>query len=471
MNYYREFSAREIGGSFALALAIAVVLASAPLRAQDQPAQATAQSGTVDAGSIPAAGASQASDPTTGAPGSSAPTAINLETGLPLRTLMSPIHWGHFSIFSASMLGAYDSNYTQSMSPQSAQSTFFNGLVVYALQHRKTQLDFQYMPTVWAANGNIQSDFTNQAIDGFTSFALSRHWGLQLHDTFRYTPQQFVWMTPAFSPDFISNTASSNPFLLTGQNTLMNVFTAGLDGRLGARNQVSFAYTETFIRLTPQQNETPGSIYALGDRESTSAFAATWTRNLSRKDSVNASYSFERMYQRTFGQTTEFQTVSLGYSHLITPTLSLSLEGGPGWATSDRGIAGSTTSTTAQGSVALFKSFREGGIAASFTRSNNFVGVISNNYNNRYDLSVSRRLFRRLQGQLGYGYVQQELTTKQRLNSGIGYASLAYSLTRNWSVFGSYDRLTFAGSQIPYPRRTFMGAGIRWSWTPRSQGR
>lgn len=476
MTCAREVRTQRIMGPVAIMFAICLGLVCMPAHGQqDQSTTAVPtmqdSAAQTDGGQLSASGAeSQApGEQTTSVQSSNAPSAVNLETGLPLRTLMSPIHWGHFSIFSASMIGSYDSNYTQSSPPQGAQSTFFNGLVVYALRHRKTQVDLQYMPTVWAGNGNVQSDFTNQAIDGFTSFDLSRKWSLNLHDTFRYAPQQFVWTTPTFSPDFTTNTATANPFMLIGQNSLMNNFNAALGGRLGERNQVSFAYTESFIKLSPQSNETPGSIYSVGDREDASALTASWSRNLTRRNSVNISYGFERMYERAFAQTTQFQNVSLGYTRVLRPTVSVSLEGGPGWATTHSGIEPARTTRTAQGSLSLFKAFREGGIAASFSRSNTFVGVISNNYNNRYDLSLTRRLFRRVQAQLGYGYVQQELTTRKRLDSGIGYASLAYSLTRNWSVFGSYDRLTFAGSQIPYPRRAFMGAGIRWAWTPKSQ--
>lgn len=476
MNCNREPRLQGSATRLALVLAAGVVLACGPSHAQQDQSATTptaVQDGSVrtrpgqpDSTSVASYGSE--TNPST-SQGSDTPNAVNLETGLPLRTVMTPVHWGHFSLFSASLTGIYDSNFLQSMTPEAAQSTFLNTLVVYSLRRRRTQFDLQYMPTVWAANGQVHNDFANHAVDGFTSRALSRRWAVDLHDNFRYSPQQFGWTTPSFAPDFISNTAQSNAFLLADQKMLMNNFNATLNGELGERSRISVGYTETFIRLSPLSDNNSNSIYGVTSEENISAFTANWNRNLTRRNSVSVNYQFESMYEHYSGLRTHFQNVLLGYTRTLRPTLTLSLQAGPGWSSYHGGVGSSPRTRTAEGSFSLFKSFREGGIALSFTRSNNFVGVISNAYNNRYDVSVAHKLARRWRTQVGYSYVQQELTNSKRLNSGLANVSLDYSLTRNWSLFSSYHYFTYTGAQFPYSRRSVMGAGIRWAWTPRSR--
>src|SRR5690349_16007705 len=197
MNYEKAFL-RQLYGPTVLILAIWLVFACGLACAQDgespdMPAGTANGSSTANSAQPSAASAVNSANPTavaantldtdtSQAQASDVPSAINIETGLPLRSLSSPLRWGHLSIMSATLVGAYDGNYLQNLTPQGAQLTFVNGLIVYGLRRRRTTFDIQYMPTVWAAQGRIQNDFANQALNAFTSFGLSRNWSISIQD-------------------------------------------------------------------------------------------------------------------------------------------------------------------------------------------------------------------------------------------------------------------------------------------------
>src|ERR1041385_6061839 len=104
MNCDREPRLQGSAIRFALALTTIVVLASGLIHAQQNQsvtAPTAVQDGSVPTGSTQpdstaVAGNGSEANPSTGQ-SSDTSTAVNLETGLPLRTVMTPLHWGHFS--------------------------------------------------------------------------------------------------------------------------------------------------------------------------------------------------------------------------------------------------------------------------------------------------------------------------------------------------------------------------------------
>ena len=91
--------------------------------------------------------------------------AKNLETGLPLRTVMSPLHWGHLSLLSFQGFEVYDSNYQPQQAIAGRQLTALQGLLVYSIQKAKSSLNLQYCPYVWFSQNSTYKNFTANALD------------------------------------------------------------------------------------------------------------------------------------------------------------------------------------------------------------------------------------------------------------------------------------------------------------------
>jgi hypothetical protein len=220
---------------------------------------------------------------------------------------------------------------------------------------------------------------------------------------------------------------------------------------------LGFAFDEGFVRLSQNADTTPATSAVSGvDEQLTSTASVRWTRTLNERSTMGVNYGFQHEYDPYSGDSTDYQNAGIAYTRQLRPSIGLSLEAGPSW---------SHQFITLQGSLALFKSFRNGGVAASFSRGTNFTGLISSSYNNRYDLSFSR-LVHRLEFQASYSYVQQSYLNAKQTDGGMISASLSYRLTRNWSAYSSYYYFNSTGSQSLLGPRQVMAAGIRWAWAP-----
>jgi hypothetical protein len=487
MTYDTAACLRWIGSRFAVVLLIATSFSPNALNAQQDDSSVQDSSRAPDAYVQPLLTQNRW-DPSATPEEPNTPKVISLESGLPLRATLSPLHWGHLSLFSANLLGAYATNFTQQVGTNSGagtgvQATFANALLVYSIDHRRSQFNLQYMPTVWAAAGHLHTDFTAHALDIQTSHALSRSWTLDLHNRFQYKPNQFFWTNSSFAPDFQNGTATSNPLLLTARNSLQENFELGLNHTMSGRDELRFSLNENLVRYsqgsyasatTPSILPTQQQLY--------SGASASWSRTLSARSSMSVQYMFQHgdywnpqygLQQATYSNpntraSADFQNVQVGFTRKLQRTISVSVQAGPSWS--------SQGTKTFEGGVSLFKSFRRGGVAANVARSNSFTGLIGNSYNNRYDLSFQQQVHVRWDLQLTYSYVQQSFLNAKRANLATVYFMVGYRLTPTWSVYSSYYYLNpsynFSGSTVGLlGRQQVMTAGIRWAWTPQHEKR
>ena len=264
MTYDKAPYIRWIGSRLAVGLLAATLFSANALNAQQDDSSVQDSSRAPDAFVQPVLTQNQWDPNALPEEQPNTPRPISLESGLPLRANLSPVHWGHLSLFAASLLGAYDSNFEMQQPAVGGQETFLSALLVYSIQHRRWQLDLQYMPIVWAANGQLGSNFTSQAVDLTHSRSLSRYWTLNLHDQFRYSPNQFYWTNSTFTPDFASGTATSNPIFLINRTALLNNFDLQLDHQINARDQLGFAFDQGFVRLSQNTDTTAATLPASG---------------------------------------------------------------------------------------------------------------------------------------------------------------------------------------------------------------
>jgi len=188
--------------------------------------------------------------------------------------VVSPLRWGHLSLLSFTAFSAYDNNYPLQGVGQSSlgsQLTVLQGLLVYSIQRARWSTDLQYQPYIWFAPQSSHADFAAHAVDFHTAHNFTSQWRLNVTDTYRYSPLLANSLGPAFSADFSSNTASSNPFLSTGRKLLLNSANLELERPLNERSKLSFTFTDTFISLSGNPINQPG-ITSFGIQEKQHAY-------------------------------------------------------------------------------------------------------------------------------------------------------------------------------------------------------
>ncbi|MGE5207049.1 MAG: hypothetical protein ACM3PW_15660 [Chlamydiota bacterium] len=440
-------------------------------------------SATPTPGSVPAQGqdGAQDQDASSAADSSSAeadqasaqqPVAKNLETGLPLRSVMSPLHWGHLSLLSFSGFEAYNTNSQPQLSPLGSQFTSLQALVVYSIQKAKSSLDLQYNPYVWFSQNTSYNDFTAGSADLATTHTFNRRWSLTAANNFQYSPNLANTLQSSFAADFISNTSTMTPFMSVGRRSLFNNAGLTVNAQLSATSRLSFNGIDQYVRLGAY--DTSANVPNLPDTaETLNAYGGgvTWSKQWNARNTINVGYNYRRQSMSGVAADTTFNSASVGFTRILKPSLSFSLQAGPGYSQSAIAAGNGTQKQhqlTAQGSAQLYKSFSKGGIALSFYRNSEFSGVISNSFNNRYDISFNRRMFTRWNVQMNASYIQQYYAGARKSTGELGWAELGYMLSRNWSVFSSYRYVKMSGNQALLGTQQMVAGGVRWAWQPES---
>lgn len=485
--------ARRLGSWIVIGIIASLIAGASPMSAQNDDNASSAQPATTPGPELnpnlqppsspagPAAAAGTAQSPSEEANSQQQassyqqPPVPNLETGLPLRTTMSPLHWGHLSLLSFTAFEGYSSAYQfgQSQVPASGL-TALQALAIYSIQRSKTSFDLQYNPYVWFTPQTTYKDFAANSVNLNTAHVFSRAWTLTLADAFRYSPQMANTLGGGYSADFASGLSNSNPFLALGEKYWTNDANINVDHQLGERSHLIFNATDDYIRISGMGNGLmPGqnpSFIGPFNEENMYGGGVTWNRQWSTKNTLLLSYNYRRQQTPLTYANTNYHLLDVGYSRVLTPTVTFSIQGGPGFLSGQAPAAqnGTTSyrSTTAQGSVTLMKAFRYGGIAVSANRDVDYSGIISDNLNNRYDVTATRRFATRWTLSLTGSYVQQEFVGQPTTDGELGWGELNCHLSRMWSVFGGYRYFRISGPVPLFAPKNFASLGIRWAWDP-----
>lgn len=415
-----------------------------------QPQPAAAAPTTPDTGSTQTSSAAAAD---------SAPV-YSLQSGLPLQSRISPLHWGHLSLLSFSAMETYEDG----AMIRSGEATLASGLVIYSIEHSRSRFDLQYMPMVWYASGTVRNNFTAHALDLSTSRNFGRFWRVSLADQYHYSPNLAFMSASAFNPDFSTGLSTRNPFLLLGRTSLVNNATLDVNRQLNANNQLNLTLSNSFARLSGVSDpQAIGTVSLPADEQLYYNGQLTWSHKFNGNGSMYLSYGYTEQQERNANIRLQYQSASAGYTRRLSPTVTMSVGGGPAW---------SKRNLTAQGSISIFKAFRRGGVAASASRDTQFEGVLGGGFHNRYDLTFQHPLWIRWSFQVGSSYVQQRLGTSPRSSNGImAWSTLSYRMTPSWSIYSSYFYLNFGSNlNIPTARESAV-LGIRWAWSPEGSGR
>lgn len=401
--------------------------------------------------------------------------ATNLATGAVLTTTRSPFRWGNLSVLSVDALQVFDSNYLfLKNNPVPVHAGAVRGLFVYAIKTGRSNFSLQYRPQVWASGDDTQVDYASHMVDFHTFRYLSSTWAINISDQFASVPDRGRLEQIGFSSDYNSSVTTKNPFLSTGRRLLTNTIGISVDHSFNARNRMEFLVRHQYIHLSEPDNGTTiaQDPAAASSEQHDIGGEIGWTHTWRRDNEFGVKYAYDREFFQDFEATAQLHSVLFGFSRRLRPSLLLRLGGGPSLlqpAKATGAVVSPDARRTYQAYAALFKKFGRSGLTLSYSRSNNFTGQISDNLNDRYDVTYSQHWNRRLNTVIGGAYVRQALTA-QSLEGKSAWGEVDYRINRSWSLYSSYSYLTQAGGLLPYGPRHLVTSGIRWSWDPDDRG-
>lgn len=459
----RSHSRRSWASLWVLGLLPMVLLYPAVLRAQDGGSSTPAPGGE--------SSSREEANPVAAAP---APAVVNLETGQRLTSPISPLRLKNLSVLSFETVYLFDNNFLFSQdNPQSAQAATLRALVVYSIRRRTAELTLQYRPYLLSSRGTFEKDFTSHTLDLRTEKHLGPRWLLTIGDSFRLAPDRGRLFDFGVIPDYLNGTVTKNPFLATGQKYLENDLRGSAEHFLSVRNRVGFDLGYQLIRVSGIPDAEAGTtdpfLRGLQSMQSLSA-GVSWTHVFDPSRDVQVRYGHERRYYNSGGNV-QFHNLLFTYNWRVRPSLRLRLTAGPSILLPARptgAIAASVATKSYQATFAATKTFRASGITFTFARNADFTGVISNSFNDRYDVSYTRRLRQRWNVIVGAGYVRQDFLIGPPVEGQQTWFRTDYLLSRSWSAYTSFSSLHETGV-TRLGRRNLLMAGIRWSWRPASE--
>ena len=395
------------------------------------------------------------------------PPVMNLETGNPLTVLMTPFHWGAFSLLSVSGFQGYDTNPRLQEAPTAeAYSEFYTSLL-FSRRLGSWRLDAQYQPFVSFAPRQTNKSFSAASMDLQTEHRLDRSWSWSAAENLRYSPdtQTVEGIGLVSTPG--GGIGLGNTFLSAGRYTLASNAHFALNDRFSERSSLVFHVDENFTRLSSYVGAS--GVNTPAQEVFSSTFGVVWSDHWNLRDTLTLRYDFRS--QSATGTSVgdvDTQTASLGWGHRFAEGLRLSMAFGPGWSTytghQDQNMS-QPRRPTLVGSIGLSKQFRQGNVALAFERSNNFVGVISDSFNNSYDLTLNRSFGARWTCSGRASYLQQQVSSGPSTTGEQASVLVSHFLSRNLSFFGQARYMKIHGSAQTASEKT-VTVGFRWSWEP-----
>jgi len=408
-----------------------------------------------------------------------APPFVRMDTGQVVEHAVSSIHLGGLSLFSASASFLYD-DLTTTNTTQILRTGIVSGTIIYSVKHGSSGLDFQYLPQVVFSNEGTASNLGNQSTLLHTFLRLSRHWSLDLSDSFTYQPNSGFVPQASIVPVFPTGGIQQNPFLAANQHYLTNLVQVTANVDLNARNRLTFSGRYEYLHVSsfvPPLNAPPvnASLTATGD-DNLGGAGMGWVHNWNPTDTFSVNGNYDRRYLG-IGGATNYYLVTIGFRKRLLPGFFVSASGGPSYQTQDVPAStgnNHTNNTTYEASFALTKSFRRSGLALSFDRDHTATQYLAGTLTDRYGISYSLGLGRRWSTGVGIGYMRQEFSlngaTQRPYNGRTGWANLSFQMAREWLLYANYLRFTDTGLFTFAPVVRNIGTvGIRWSWQPKQR--
>ncbi len=393
----------------------------------------------------------------------------DLETGLPLNILLTPLHWGPISLLSFTAYEGYSSNPSFQRVPVGPYLTAINGLALYSTQFSGWRMNAQYQPFVWISSRVTIKDFAAASLDLRKMSRINGNWRWTVGDRLRYFPTHSTEEQTGFVAEPGGGIGIGNAFLSGDRNVLLNGAAVALTDHYNQSSFLVFHANQDFVRLSSYLGQSMTSVLA---QEAISyAAGVAWRHHYGLSDTLILSYGY-RGQTTTSGLNVNSHNAAIGWSHKLKPSLGISATVGPAWSfyTGHENVhSPSNGRITLHGSLALSKEFRTGGVVLALARSDGFTGTISDTFHNRYELMAHRAFTTRLHASVTASYIQQQISNQRNTNGQLYAAEARYFINRNWAIFTQLRYLDIIGSErITGPEKSVI-LGFRWSWVPDKQ--
>jgi len=389
----------------------------------------------------------------------------NLETGGPLRVVMSPFRWGRLSLVSLTAYQGYDTNVSLQKSGKPTEFSALNALLVYSVTRDRWSLDFQYEPSAVITPDTIEENVTANSVDLQVSRPLSPTWTFTGGEYFHYTPNVASSIQGnSLALNLGGGISIQLPYLRTSQSVLLNSLSGSVDHRINEHSSVTFYGGQGYIRLTPVAKAGQVGVGEQATESVNGNSGVSYSRTLNLRDTIGLSYDYRVQSSPSFARLGQFHVASVSWGHILAPGLRMGISGGPGFW--DAGTAKQGWRTTLQGLFQITKEGYKGSIGISYIRNNSFNGVIGNTFGNIYAVTMDRRFTSRFRVSAQGSYLQQQIVGGQGYTGTSAAIEPAWLLSRNWSVFGQVRYLRTEGNQLAMAPEKVVTVGVRWAWVP-----
>jgi hypothetical protein len=378
------------------------------------------------------------------------------------------LRWGHLSAISVESFYAYDTNYRFSSTNPQPSNEFGTRLIAeYSIGSEHGGLDLQYRPYFIISDNNIQANFLGSLLDAHAFRRLSSRWTLNLHNLTEYAPDQSLFINPTISLNGSSGEISQQAFVANNGTQFRVIGSASLSYHFALHDTITFHGQITYVDLINNTNQ-PQSENTLYGTETTGGGGVTYTHSLGPNHEIGVSYNYDRQILGGPVGESHYQNIEANYRQKIRPTVLLQLSGGPSWRTEgntsfNNNVTGSRATYVALAQI--IKTFHQASLALLYTRSYDYIGIITNSYHDRYDALYARNFGRTWGFALGASYIQTHAGTfSQPLDGRTLFGRVSYYLSPQWTLFTSYENTALAGGPQPYASRNFIMVGAKWSY-------
>ena len=287
------------------------------------------------------------------------------------------------------------------------------------------------------------------------SYQLNPRWTFQASESFSYYQNDALLQNPQYLLFYVNGGfVAQAVFAETKGSSLYNATNFSGSYQLSGKTQVSFT-PELGVTLLEQ----------LGNLETVRnlGFGISVSHTINPNRSVSVFYNFSHL-------TSTSDALSSGISSWNGQSLGAGFQQkiGHDWSISANLAASYQHTTVAQwtpsGSVSVSKLFRNGNIAAAYSRSEASQVFVSSGYFDQADLSYSRHLGRKMTTFFGAGAFRGVLTGSRESGERVG-ANFSYQLRRNVALTSGYNFVRQRADQASLynGNTTFVTFGLTWT--------
>jgi hypothetical protein len=374
---------------------------------------------------------------------------------------MKLFSWGPVALHSAEVLYGYSSANPAGGVPTSLSSAIFQADVAYSKRLASSLLVLQYSPRVLYGNGEVAVSAANQDAALNMLFAPAAHMTLGLSEAFTFYGPANTFNDKTLG-NSSTNAAITNPFLNSlgnsQQQTWLESFSVPVDYSPNETTSLRVAPLVNYVRTSEPSSSagTDGPTLSMFDY----GLQTQMSHALSQDQTIGMFYTYQMDRQTGEQGNTLFHSFGVSASRRLGRSLTISGQGGGSYS-SGRQFNG----WTVVGSASVSKTLRRGSLEAAYGRDSAFTGFIGSNYNNRVWASYSQHAGRRLNWNVGGGYIN---SASLGLTASGKYATsrIDYSLTPTLSWSFSYVHIwETGGAQLVNGGQSQLRVGVRW--TPR----